>query len=245
MAARIVAYTYAVAGTATGAVHPAHASTSTIGSIEQPTDPTVTYARPLAPMLFYAPEDGTDQLRSWAATLITYTPTGTYSATYSPTTRRVTIESTNATDFRPVMVENGAEWSGFTQTLAGFATSWTGVSAPAAVAELLCATVEPAEDGARVDVRNYRLGRSAAIVWGNHQTYKVTLTYKSTNGQILDPGYLATGRVRITQADAMGAISPINPGGYLDGYVVASTDPVEDGDIGELWSVQLLVAVSR
>ena len=61
-----------------------------------------------------------------------------------------------------------------------------------------------------------------------------------------DPGYVMTGRVRISQVNMnYAAYSQSNLGGVVDGFVVATTDLVEDGDIGELWTVTMLVAVPR
>lgn len=242
---RIVAYTYSN-GSATGSTHPAFSATNTIGIIEQATSPTVTYARPTTPKPFYAPEESADQLRNWQSTLFTYTPAGVYTCTYSPTTKRVTIATSNGVPFRPVMVENLALWTGFTQELSsGWATSWTADDPPAAVAELIGVTVEPAEDGARVEVKEYRHGRGLAIPWGNHNVHRVTLYLTSENLHVFDPGFLLTGRVRIYQGSDTNDIGPDNPDGVLDGWVLASSDPTEDGDLGEVWTVSMLVAVPQ
>lgn len=246
MTARITAYTYVHAGAADhGSTQPAFNATATIGAVEQGSPGTTTYVRPTSPKAFYAPELASDQLRAWDAALDAYTPAGLYAVTYSPTTKRMTIASTNATAFVPVMVEASAVWTGFTQTLTGWATSWTAQDAPAAVCELLGVTVEPAEDAARVDLKEYRQGRAVAVAWGNHQLHRVTLYFKSTDLRVLDPGYLVTGRVRIVQGADTTDYSPTNPDGVVDGYVVASTDPAEEGDLGECWTVNLLIAVGR
>lgn len=245
MVARIVAYTYAN-GNAYGLPHPAFNATATLGVVEQGTPGTTTYVRPTTPKPFYAPEEATDQLRNWDTGLDAHTPAGYYSVTYSPTTKRVTIASTNSTAFRPVMVEAGAVWSGFTQDLSsGWALSWTAEDPPAAVCELIAVTVEPAEDSARVDLHEYRQGRAVAVAWGNHQVHKVTLYVKAEDLRALDPGYLVTGRVRIIQGPDTTPYSATNPDGVVDGYVIASTDPAEDGDVGEVWTVNLLVGVPR
>lgn len=247
MTARITAYTYVHDGaTDHGSTHPPYNATATLGVIEQPSSPTVTYVRPTTPLPFYLPGGTGDQLTAWQDALDSYAPAGYYTITYSPTTRRVTIASTNATSFRPVMVADGATWTGFTQDLsAGWATSWTGDDAPAAICELLGATVEPAEDAARVDLHEYRHGRAVAVVWGNHQLHRVTLYFRGDDAHVLDPGYLVTGRVKIQQGSDTTAYSPTNVDGVIDGFVVASMDPAEDGDLGEVWSLTLLVAVPR
>lgn len=213
---------------------------STLSVIEQATPGTTTEARPATPELFET------QLTTWQTHLFTYTPAGIYTCTYDASTQRVTIATSNAVNFRPVMDGNLASWLGFTQVLAGWADSWTGASAPAAVAELLAVTVEPAEDAARVDLSEYRHGRAVATVWGNHQVHRVRLVFsRTTTLAQIQAGYLQAGRVRIWQAGDATAYSATNVDGFIDGYVLAADDPSEDGDIGELWGLSMLVGVAR
>ena len=238
MTASIMAYAYSE-GPATG-VTADIVATSTIAVIEESSPVTTTYARPIVPTLF------TTQLSAWTTTLSLEAPAGVYACSYDAVTQRVTIESTNATAFRPVMSGNAAVWLGFSQTLAGYALTWTGESAPAAVAELVGAMVQPAEDAARVDLERYRHGRAVAVAWGNHQTHRVRLVFaRSTALDAIAAGYLTTGRVRVWQCGDLTAYSPTNIDGYIDGYVIAADDPIESGDVGELWTLDLVVGVAR
>jgi len=238
MDVRIMAYCYSE-GPITGAAAPMTAN-STLSVIEAATPGTTTEARPLTPELF------STQLTTWGAHLNTYSPAGTYACTYDNATERVTIASTNATSFKPVMDGNLATWLGFTQSIVGNNTTWVGSSAPAAVAELLAVTVEPAQDAARVDLAEYRHGRAVASVWGNHQTHRVTLVFsRDTTLAQIAAGYLTAGRVRIWQGRDATPYSPTNVDGYIDGYVIAADDPTEDGDVGELWTLSLLIGVAR
>lgn len=242
---RIVAYTYAN-GDAFGLPHPAFSSTATLGLIEQPSSGTTTWVRPTVPVPFCAPELPSDQLRLWQSGLDVHTPAGLYAVTYSATTRRVTIASTNGVHFRPVMPEQAAVWSGFTQDLSsGWATSWTAQTAPAALVELFAVTVEPAEDAARVQLYQYRHGRAVAVAWGNHQVQRATLWVRARDLRALDPGYVVSGRIRLYQGDDLTGYGPDNPDGVLDGYVLAMNDPVEDGDLGEIWQVPIVLGVAR
>lgn len=241
---RIVAYTYSE-GASIGLPHPPFAATSTLGIIEEAAPATTIYARPTVPRPFWSPESATDQARDWNTVLNASALAGQYAITYSATTQRVTIASTDATSFRPVMVENLAAWLGFSQALAGWALSWTGASAPACIAELLTATVEPAENADRVDLHEYRHGRAVSIAWGNHELHKITLHFTSASLRIFDPGFLLTGRVRIYQGADTADYSPTNIDGVVDGWIVASDNPNEDGDLGECWYVDLIVAVPR
>lgn len=244
--ARIMSYCYSEGpvggqglGTATGPD-----ANATVAVIEQATPGTTTYARPLVPELF------DDQIvtiaASWSAIAPQGAPAGLYSITYSQTTQRVTIASTNGTSHRPVMVGNTATWLGFTQDLsAGWATSWEADDRPTCVAELLGVTVEPAEDAAQVDLAEYRHGRAVATVWGNHQLHRVQLVFSASTKDQIKAGYLTTGRVRIWQCDDVTAYSPTNVDGYIDGWIVAADEPTEDGDVGELWTLNLVVGVAR
>jgi len=242
---RVMAYAYSEGpvggqGLSTAAL----VAMSTLAVTEQGTPGTTTYARPLAPELFET------QLATWAASLSAAptqgAPSGTYAISYDAATQRVTIETTNAVAFIPAMLGNLATWLGFTQTLAGWATSWTGESAPAAIAELIGVTVEPAEEAARVDLTSYRHGRSIAVAWSNHNTHRVKFTFsRSTTLAQIKAGYLTTGRVRLWQCGDATAYSASNPDGYVDGFVIAADEPTEDGDIGELWTLDLVVGVSQ
>jgi len=236
---RIMAYAYSE-GPVTGVTADIVAN-STLAVIEQSSPGTTTYVRPATPELFET------QLVTWQTHLFTYTPAGVYTCTYDATTQRVTLATTNGTGFRPVMPGNLAVWLGFTQDLSsGWAESWEGESAPAAVAELLGVTVEPAEDAARVDLAEHRHGRSVATVWGNHQVHRVHLVFsRTTTLAQIAAGYLTTGRVRIWQAGDSTPYSATNVDGYIDGYVIAADDPTEDGDVGELWTLNLLIGVAR
>lgn len=244
MSSRIVAYSYSHEGTAaTGSTHPRHNSTATLAVIEESDPGSTVYARSTTSIPFYLPT-GSDQCAAWATVLNANTTSGgPYSITYDAGSRRVTIASGGAA-FIPVMVGDMATWLGFTQTLAGYADTWTGESAPAAVAELIAATVEPAEDNARIDLHQYRHGRAVAVAWSNHQLHRVQLFLDSAASQAFDPGYLMTGRVVILTGDAT-AYSPTNIDGKIDGFVVATTDVTESDDIGGTWSVSMVVAVPR
>ena len=146
------------------------------------------------------------------------------------------------------MSGNSAAWFGFTQDLsaaAGWATTWEAESAPAGVADLFAAEVAPAEDAARVDLAEYRHGRAVATVWGNRQVHRVKLTFRSTTKAQIEAGYLTSGRVRIWQNGDAAAYSATNVDGYIDGWVVAAGEITEDGDVGGLWTISMVVGVAR
>lgn len=197
------------------------------------------------PLPFWAPEAATDQLQAWAASINGSGAAGVYAFTYDPATQRMTAHTINGVAFRPVPFENAALWTGFTQTMSGTATSWTGHSAPLAVTPLAGVTVEPAEDAARVELHTYRHQRAVSTVWGNHQLHQITLI-GSTRYPMNMPAFALSGRVRVYQGHGnIADYSPTNPGGVVDGFVVTTTDATQDGDMGEFVTCKLLLAVPR
>lgn len=238
---RIVAYTWAD-GSAANTVGTLD-STSRIGVIEQPSSPTESFSKPLTPLPFYAPEEATDQLRTWAAGLDTAAPTGVYSLTYSPTTRRVTMATTNAVSIRPVLPEQTAAWTGLTQTLTGFATSWTGASEPGAVLECVGITVEPIQDWSQVDEKTYRHGRARFLGWGNHDAAKVTLHCLASQFADGKP-YCLAGRVRVYPGSQTTDYGYDDAVGIVDGYIVGVGEIEETGD-AEWISIPLVLAIPR
>ena len=240
---RVVAYTWAP-GTA-ASVADALEATARIGVIEQATSPTQTDAKPLSPLPFWAPEAADDQLRNWAAQLSADAPAGTYTATYSATTRRVTIATTNATAMRPVLPEAVATWTGITQTLTGWATSWTGDADPGAVLECAGIEVEPITDWSQVDEKIYRHGRARFLAWVNHDVAKVTLYFSAARWGTGKP-YCTTGRIRVYPDDAITTdYSYSDPTGIVDGYVVAAGQIEQWGDSDEWLSLSLVLAIAR
>lgn len=182
---------------------------------------------------------GLDQL-AWYNTNNAYIST----ASYSTTTRRVTLA--DATGFAPTFDDNLAIWYGFTQPLPKvYSTkSWTGWSEPACVQELLNADISAPRDWAQTDMQEFANGRARSVVWGNHLVYRVDCTTKNTWTTPFTKGFVTTGKVRIDQ-DGVGALTGANLSGYLDGFVVASTDLVEDGDIGEIVGFTLWISTAR
>jgi len=237
---QIMAYCYSE-GPVNGA-GPELDANSTMATIEQVTSGTTSYARPLVPELF------STQLETIRVEWDDSAPHGLYSLSYDDDTERVTVQSENFKAFRPQMTGNSALWFGFSQDLsasAGWATTWVASAAPAGLVELFAAEVAPAEDAARIDLARYRHGRAVATVWGNRQAHRVRLHFRSGAKAQIEAGFVTSGRVRIWQCGDAAAYSPTNVGGYIDGWVLASDNATEDGDIGGIWSVDMVVGVAR
>lgn len=247
MSGRILGYGYsegpaAQVGSALAATAALQA-VNAVAAIEQAYPGTTVYARTAATALFTA------QLTEWGTSLSLPSPaggiSGIYTLSYNATTRRVTFAC--SVTFRPVMPANVAAWLGFTQDLsAGWAASWTGEAAPGACVELVAVTVEPLEDWSQVDLAEYEHGRPVATVWGNHQVHRVQLVATGEAAIALRLGFLQAGKVRIYQdIDDATAYGPAYPGGYIEGFVIAASEPRDDGDLAELWSVRMLIGVPR
>jgi len=208
---------------------------------EQPSSPATTTARLDVPYVFSA------ALTKWKALLDATTPAGLYSITYSSSTRRVTLASTNGVNFRPVWTADRdlAAWLGFNPDAAyAFATSHVGTKVPLGRVDVLGVAVEPPEDAAKVEVQQYRLGRVAAPVFGNHLLQKVELL--AARGERPERWHwLTTGRVRIYPTADTSPYSVANLDGYLDGYVVDQPGLELLGDDEGQTVLQLLLALPR
>lgn len=209
---------------------------------EQPSSPATTAARLVAPAVFDAALD------LWRALLDASTPAGLWAITYSSTTRRVTIATTNAVNFKPVWAtvdRDLALWLGFDpDAVYGFATSHTGTAVPLGRVELLGVEVEPPEDASRVDLQRFRLGRAIAPVWGNHLLQAVQVLV-SQSARPSAWHWLLTGRVRVYPTADVNPYTASNPDGYLEGYVSSSPKFDKLGDDEGIDVVDLLLAVPR
>lgn len=229
MAAYIEAYAYSegpASNTAAAALQTAQTfAVSRLG--------VTAYARPATPQRF------SDLLSTWASQLTTATGV-TVGMTYSATTHRVTL--TGSAAILPVIVGNGATFTGFTGSFGPAATSWTAASAPAGRVDLLGVMVEPAEDWTHIDLAQYRHGRARAVAWGNHQVHKVTCYATGDGVAAFQAGYVQAGRVRISQG-SVASYAPDTPEGYIDGWVIGCGPGVEQSPA--LWSWDMLIGVPR
>lgn len=192
------------------------------------------YARPASPQRW------SDLIATWAASLSSQTGL-TVTLTYSTTTHRLTLAT--SASCTPVTPGNVKAFTGLTGTLAA-GTSWTGAAAPAGRADLLGATVEPAEDWTHTELAQYRHGRARSVVWGNHHVHRCELYCTGDAIAAVKQGYAQAGRVRIYQdAATLSAYDYATLGGYVDGYVIACGPPVEHSE--NLWTWAMLVGVPR
>jgi hypothetical protein len=209
---------------------------------ELPSSPATTEARLAAPAVF---DDALDQ---WRAILDATTPAGLYAITYSATTQRVTIASTNGVQFRPVWAAADrplALWLGFDPDAAyAFGLSHVGTLVPYGRAELLGVEVEPPEDASKADVQQVRLGRAIVAVFGNHLLQAVDLIVKGDR-RPASWAWLTAGKLRIYVSADVNPYSAANPDGYLEGYVVTAPQFDKLGADEGIDVVSLVLAVAR
>lgn len=104
-------------------------------------------------------------------------------------------------------------------------------------------TTRPGDD---VDLREYQHGVTEVLAFGNHDLWRVKLWMLHAQATFFLRSYCCTGRVRLYQDDAVTTVaSPTNLEGYLDGYVVASSEIETHGPSERLVSVGLVLAVPR
>lgn len=205
--ARVEAYFYSFASDPTK--YSAHnALTST-----EPGPATAT-VRLAGPLVF------ADALASFATLLTATALAGTYSVSYSSTTRRVTISATGVATFDLTLPGEIGTMLGFTGTYTG-AASYVGDAAPAACTEALGIGTTVLRPGADVETQELSHGRVQSYAFGNHDLADFDIDMANADAVRFLGGPCATGRVRVYQ-DSAGAYSVGTPGGYVDGYVVSA-----------------------
>jgi hypothetical protein len=137
---------------------------------------------------------------------------------------------------------------GFSAASYGPGVSFTAEEPPAAIVELAAYECAPADDAAKAELRSFRHARALGVGWGNVQVFDVGLTLRAADVGVILPargsdltGYCVTGRVRIGPSSP--AYSPTAPDGYLDGYVVQTSNLQTFGDDENFVAFRALVAV--
>jgi hypothetical protein len=188
----------------------------------------------------------TAAMAKWGSELSAVLP-GFYQVTYSASTNRVTISSTHA--FTLVLPGNMCKVLGFEGAFYGPGLSFTGELAPAVIVQLAGYSCAPADDAAKVELRSFRHARSLAIGWGNVQLFNVGIVLRASDVPAIMPrrgtdasGYCLTGRIRV--GPTAPAYSPTAPGGYLDGWIVQTSELSTLGDDENFVTLSALVAVA-
>lgn len=233
MTARIEAWLYASGSTSLDA-------TASL-TVTEP-GPTTATVRLAAPALL------SDALTQWAALLNAAGLAGTYSLTWSTANQSVTISATGVASFTVAFAGNLHQALGFsTATGHTGATTYSGdVQALARFDDLRWASsgLLPYDD--RAELSEYRHGRVRAIAWQQVDVAEGRLYVQASRVARFLASYCTAGRVRVYQDEAnASAYSTSEPGGYLDGFVLA-LDGVEYPATGSGYAnARLLIGVGR
>lgn len=158
------------------------------------------------------PKKFTDVLADWQAQA--QTATGELvTLAYSEAADRVTIANA-AGNFDVTLPGSLAAWLGFASATLTGAASYTGTLGPMGILQPLGVDIDAAEHVEHVELRDYRLGRTAASVWHAMQQWGVEVVVHGTADQARLLGWLTAGRVAVVDAT-----------GYaIDGFVVVEQD---------------------
>jgi hypothetical protein len=235
MSARIEAWLYATGSTDLDA-------TASL-TVTEP-GPTSYTARLAAPALL------STALTQWTALLNAGASglAGTYSLTWDSSAQAVTISASGVASFAVEFVGNLHQALGFSSATGHTgALTYTGdQQALARFDDLRWSSggLLPHED--RAAISEYRHGRVRAIAWAQVDTAEGRLHVQGSRIDALLASYCSAGRVRVYQDESnANAYSVAEPGGYLDGYVLA-LDDVEYPQARSAWaSARLLIGVGR
>lgn len=187
-----------------------------------------------------------DALATWAADLTANLPS-TYTVALTAA-GRVQVSSDGPV-FNLTLPGNVHRVLGFTAQHYVGATSYLGEVGPAAWVELVAWGADLPEDPAHVDLQQLRHQRAMAVGWGSVLLFPCLLVFRAADVATVLPqrasdgvGYLLGGRVRVGHPGGS-AWTPINPSGYVDGWVVQTSDLETWGDDEDY--VQLRATIAR
>ena len=175
----------------------------------------------------------------------------TYSISISAAGVVTIADNAGASTFTLTFYGSAGKLLGFSQSTYSGGRGYSSDRLASGWIDLIGFECEPLAPGDRVELTQYRQGRSVALGFGNVDLFRSSLYVDSTayGPQLAKAvgdggGYALTGRVRIQGADA-GAYSPTNPDGYIDGFIV-ETPELETYGAGERFAkISILVAVPR
>ncbi len=111
------------------------------------------------------------------------------------------------------------------------------------VLKLECSALE---DGANVDLAQYRHQRAEVLAFGNVDLYRARIYMTQAQATSFFASYCAAGKVRVYQdSDEVSAYSATNPDGYIDAWVVAVSDLTTDGITEEVVHCSMVLARPR
>lgn len=189
----------------------------------------------------------TDALAAWAAELnAAASLSGVYTVSLDLATNRVTIATSNAVSFALSLQGNLSRVLGFTSTGYASAVSHTGETTPGAHIKLVARECHPASPTEQVEMRTYRHQRAFSVGFSNSVIWKLQLYFSSADlpaafarQATTKSGYALTGQVRLSGNGS--AYSATNLGGYMDGFVVGTSNLRGSGDAEEFIQLTMLL----
>ena len=149
------------------------------------------------------------------------------------------------------LASDGAVWSitwhGSAQAAFGFVGGQAGASSYASAASVLlcapalCFDLQPADDGAIVELVEARKGRAFATHFAALERWRVRLMTRAAVAEAFRAGYCGRGRVRIYPGSDTNEVTATNLDGYLDGWVYGCAVSAPDEASGFV-EVELLIA---
>lgn len=169
-----------------------------------------------------------------------------YSLTWNSTAQAVTIaRSLGVRSFVPSFSGNLAAVLGFSGSLVA-GTTFTGTTPSLARFDGIRVGASVYRPGERVDLREYRHGRSEALCFGNHDICDVKVLLPKTQAERFSRSYCAAGRIRIYRDQTLvAAYAPDYPQGYTDGYVLSVSRIRTIGGAEEWVEFELRLGVPR
>ena len=171
----------------------------------------------------------------------------TYTITWNDATQTVRIARVGAgPDFRPQFGGNLAAIWGYSDPASlALASAHVGDTPSLARVDTVRVGTAALQSGDRVDLRQYRHGRSEALCFGNHDVADIRMLVPRADRDRLEGSYCVAGRVRVYQSSSLALpYGPTYPQGYLDGYVLSAGE-VRSGSSEEWSEILLRLGVPR
>ena len=178
----------------------------------------------------------------WADAASAALAAGVYSFSHSATTNRVTLATTNSTNFTVTFVGHVGAVLGFTNSSYSGDDTYTAESAPLALFEPAGVDCEVPEPKVRTDLVEYRHGRTTSTSFANHLFADLTLWFTQLDAERFLSSCCTSGRVRV-KFDSASAFSEEVPDGYIDGFIYRTPSITTIGEDENFVGVEMSVAM--
>jgi len=178
----------------------------------------------------------------WADTASAALAAGVYSFSHDSDTNRVTLRTTNSTNFTVTFIGHVGKVLGFANASYSGDDTYTGESEPLALFTPAGVDCEVPEPKVRTDLVEYRHGRMTSTSFSNHLFADLTLWFTRTNADLFLTSCCTSGKVRV-KFDSSTAFSTEAPDGYIDGFVYRTPSITTIGEDENFVGVEMSVAM--